>query len=177
MPLREPGGTGKMVPITTAESSRQHAGKYLIFLLGKEEFGITVLKIREIVPMQEIVAVPQAPAYIRGLINLRGSAIAVMDLRHRFGLRHIEDTERTCIVVADVEKNLGKLRIGLVVDGVAEVQSLAANDIEPPPGFGTVTAAPYLLRMANGKGKIRLLVDIEQVLGRAERETLAAAIE
>src|SRR5262249_49806919 len=147
-----------------------------IFLLGKEEFGITVLNTREIIPMQEIVAVPQAPEYIRGVINLRGSAIAVMDLRRRFGLQRIEDTERNGSIVANVERNGGHLRTGIVVDGVAEVQSIAAAEIEPPPAFGAVTAASYLLGLAKNKDKIRLLLNLDHVLTRDEQATLVAAI-
>src|SRR5262245_51390378 len=117
-----------MAQITNTQHLAEHAGKYLIFLLGREEFGVSVLKIREIIPVQVIVKIPQAPPHIRGVINLRGTSIAVTDLRQQFGLEHIEETERTCIVVADVETNRGNRRMGMMVDGVAEVQNIAGSE-------------------------------------------------
>src|ERR1044072_676683 len=169
LPFPKSRRSNTMAPSANVQAVEELAGKYLIFLLGKEEFGVSVLKVREIIPMQVIVSVPQAPAHIRGVINLRGTAIAVMDLRKRFGLEHIDETERTCVIVAEVETKEGALRIGMVVDGVAEVQNIAAAEIEPPPNFG-VPAASYLLGMAKNRNKMRLLLDIEQVLGRSEHE-------
>jgi purine-binding chemotaxis protein CheW len=159
-----------MAPTEALTEIGQHAGKYLIFLLGKEEFGVSVLNIREIIPLQDIAPVPQAPAYIRGVINLRASAIGVLDLRQKFGLPHIEDTEHTCIIVADVNKGGRSLRIGMVVDGVAEVLNIAAAEIEPPPS-GRVTASSYLLGIARNRDKIRLLLDVEQVIAGGEWDT------
>ena len=124
-----------MTPTAAVEELGEKSGKYLIFLLGKEEFGVSVSNVREIIPHQEIAATPQDPPYVRGVINLRGVAMAVVDARKRFGLGHIEDTERTSIIVVDVDRGGSRQRFGLLVDGVAEVQRIGVDDIQTPPGF------------------------------------------
>jgi len=140
------------------------AGKYLIFELGGEEFGIRVLQVREIMGVQEITSLPQTPAHVRGVINLRGKVIPVVDLRLKFGLPEQEYTERTCIIVVQVNRRRGPISIGIVVDGVAEVLTLAASDIEDTPDFGNGAVTPYLLGMAKVKGKVKILLEIDQVL-------------
>src|SRR5208337_4948422 len=106
----------------------QRAGKYLTFILGREEFAIQVLRVREIMGVQDITAVPQTPAYVKGVINLRGKVIPVVDLRLKFGLEAAEYTERTCIIVVEVKGDASSMPTGIVVDGVAEVLNLAAAD-------------------------------------------------
>ena len=116
---------------------RQLAGKYLTFTLHCEAYGIDVLKVREIIRLTTITSVPQMPAYVRGVINLRGKIIPVMDLRLRFGFPDAPGTDQTCIIVVQVKLPDGKAaQMGLVVDGVEEVISLAASDIEETPDFG-----------------------------------------
>src|SRR5215469_4122603 len=112
------------------------AGKYLVFELGQEEFGIRVLKVREIMGVLDITAVPQTPAYMKGVINLRGRVIPVVDLRLKFGLPEVAYTQRTCIIVVQVAKEGQSLVMGIVVDAVAEVLNLTAGDIENTPDFG-----------------------------------------
>ncbi|MBI5282210.1 MAG: purine-binding chemotaxis protein CheW [Candidatus Solibacter usitatus] len=154
-----------------APAAAERAGKYLTFQLGAEEFGIRVLKVREIMGVQEITAVPHTPPYVRGVINLRGKVIPVVDLRLKFGLPEQEYTQRTCIIVVQVQGEAGSpastMLMGIVVDGVAEVLNLAAADIEDTPDFGHGAATPYLLGMAKVKGKVKILLEIQQVLASA----------
>ncbi len=140
--------------------SDQRAGKYLAFHLGAEEFGIPVLSVREIMGLQDITAVPQTPSYVRGVINLRGKVIPVVDLRLKFGLDGVEYGQRTSIIVVKV----GDTMMGIVVDGVSEVLNFAPGDIENTPDFGRGIETPYILGMAKAKGKVRMLLDIDQIL-------------
>jgi len=144
--------------------NEDRGGKYLVFQLGREEFGIRVLKVREIMGIQDITAVPQMPDYVKGVINLRGKVIPVMDLRLKFGLPEQEYTQRTCIIVVQVQGDAGRMLMGIVVDGVAEVLNLAAAEIEDTPDFGDGTATPYLLGMAKVKEKVKILLEIDRVL-------------
>jgi purine-binding chemotaxis protein CheW len=114
--------------------------------------------------IQDITAVPQTPAHVKGVINLRGKVIPVVDLRLKFGLPEQEYTQRTCIIVVQLRSESGPLSMGIVVDGVAEVLNLAAADIEDTPDFGDGTNTPYLLGMARVKGKVKILLEIDQVL-------------
>jgi purine-binding chemotaxis protein CheW len=146
----------------------RRAGKYLIFHLGVEEFGTEVLKVREIMGLQDITVIPQVPAYIKGVINLRGKVIPVIDLRLKFGMEPQEYTARTCIVVMRTRQAVEDLMIGMIVDGVVEVLNLMASDIEETPDFGPDVVTPYLTGMAKVKGKVKILLDIDQVLSSAE---------
>jgi purine-binding chemotaxis protein CheW len=152
-------------------------GKYLVFHLGREEFGIRVVKVREIMGIQDITAVPQTAAHVKGVINLRGKVIPVVDLRLKFGLPEQEYTQRTCIIVVEVRGEAGPMSMGIVVDGVAEVLNLAVADIEDTPDFGDGTATPYLLGMAKVKGKVKILLEIEQVLTRQDLHALNALVQ
>jgi purine-binding chemotaxis protein CheW len=174
------------MPSTLTESSginataktEERAGKYLVFHLGKEEFGIRVLKVREIMGIQDITAVPQTPAYVKGVINLRGKVIPVVDLRLKFGLPEIEYTQRTCIIVVQVQADShGMMMMGIVVDGVAEVLNLVSGDIEDTPDFGQGVVTPYLLGMAKIKGKVKILLDIDQVLTSQELNGLQSVLQ
>jgi purine-binding chemotaxis protein CheW len=141
------------------------AGKYLTFVLGDESYGIAVLKIREIIRLPDITAVPQMPAHIRGVINLRGKIIPVVDLRARFGLPHAEATDRTCVIVMQVTTAAGaSVPMGLVVDDVEEVINLAADDIQETPDFGSQVTTDYLLGMAKIKGVVKTLLDFDRVV-------------
>src|SRR5579872_4192812 len=105
---------------STATKADERVGKYLVFHLGREEFGIRVLKVREIMGIQDITAVPQTPPYVKGVINLRGKVVPVVDLRLKFKLPEIEYTQRTCIIVVRVQADSYTMQMGVVVDGVAE---------------------------------------------------------
>lgn len=142
----------------------ERAGKYLSFRVAKEDFAIDVRHVREIMGLQEITAVPQSPVYVKGVMNLRGKAIPVIDLRLKFGLPDTEYTPRTCIVVVQVETMDGQILMGTIVDGVSEVLSLQSGDIANTPDFANGTAAPYVLGMAKIKGKVKTLLDINMLL-------------
>lgn len=152
------------------------AGKYLTFQLANEEFGIRVLKVREIMGLQEITAVPQTPAHIKGVLNLRGKVVPVIDLRLKFGLDAAEYTQRTCIIVTQVNGESGSVLMGIVVDGVSEVLNLTGQEIEDTPDFGEAITGQYLLGMAKVKGKVKILLDIDRVLSTQELHGLSALL-
>jgi purine-binding chemotaxis protein CheW len=153
------------------------AGKYLIFSLGVEEFGTEVLKVREIMGLQDITAIPQVPTYVKGVINLRGKVIPVIDLRLKFGMEPQEYSARTCIVVMRTRQAEGDLMIGMIVDGVVEVLNLVASDIEDTPDFGPGVVTPYLTGMAKVKGKVKILLDIDEVLSTTELQGLSSLLQ
>lgn len=159
----------------TAAAGQLNAGKYLAFQLGRESYGIEVLKIREIIRLVDITAVPQMPDYIKGVINLRGKIIPVLDLRIRFGLPAADATERICIVVVQVKVRSGAaIQMGLVVDGVEEVLNIGKGDIEATPDFGAKVNTEYLLGIAKAKGKVIALLDIDCVVAMSAVQELAA---
>ena len=151
-------------PIAAGVPVDVRSGKYLTFALSNEEFGIRVLKVREIMGLQEITAVPQTPAHVKGVINLRGRVVPVIDLRLKFGLPQAEYSQRTCIIVTQVQGESGPLMMGIVVDGVSEVLNLSDQEIEDTPDFGEDIGNRYLLGMAKVKGKVKILLDIDKVL-------------
>jgi len=153
---------------TTQADVRAKAGKYLTFRLGPETYGVEVLKVREIIRLMEITAVPQMPPYLKGVINLRGRIVPVVDLRLKFSMPHAEATGETCIVVVQVTQPSGtKTHIGIVVDSVEEVAQLSQADIEGVPDFGSQLSADYLLGMAKVKGCVKTLLDIDRMLSAA----------
>jgi len=152
-------------------------GKYLTFQLAAEEFGIRVLKVREITGLQQITAVPQTPAHIKGVINLRGKVVPVIDLRLKFGLPAAEYTQRSCIIVTQVQGESAPVLMGIVVDGVAEVLNLTASEIEDTPNFGEEMSGQYLLGMAKVKGKVKILLDIDRVLSTQELHKLHTIVQ
>lgn len=155
----------------------ERAGKYLTFVIGKEEFGVGVLKVREIMGVQDITAVPQTPPYLKGVINLRGKVIPVIDLRLKFGMPSAEYTQRTCIIVVQVRSGSTSLLMGSVVDEVSEVLTIAAGEIEDTPDFGSNVSTGYILGMAKIKGKVKILLDIDQVLSSQELLGVEAVIQ
>src|SRR6266568_4101790 len=160
-----------------AAQADARSGKYLTFQLANEEFGIRVLKVREIMGIQEITAVPQTPAHIKGVINLRGKVVPVVDLRLKFGLAAADYTQRTCIIVTQVQGESGAVMMGIVVDGVSEVLSLASAEIEDTPDFGEALTGGYLLGMAKVKGKVKILLDIDRVLSTQDMHNLNAILQ
>jgi purine-binding chemotaxis protein CheW len=143
-------------------------GKYLTFTLAGEEYGIGILKIREIIGMMPITSVPQAPDFVKGVINLRGKVIPVIDLRLRFGMPAMDYTERTCIIVVQIDLSGSTLNIGIVVDSVSEVLNIGGGDIENAPAFGTQLNTDYILGMAKIAGGVKILLDIDKVLTASE---------
>ena len=150
-------------------------GKYLTFTLANEEYGIGILKIREIIGMMPITSVPRTPEFVKGVINLRGKVIPVMDLRLRFEMEEMEYTERTCIIVVEIERRAGKVQIGAVVDSVSEVLNIGGKDIEETPSFGTKLDTEYILGMAKIEGGVKILLDIDEVLNDEEVAVLQKA--
>ncbi|WP_404423982.1 chemotaxis protein CheW [Nibricoccus sp. IMCC34717] len=166
-----------MSTVATAQSlTAQNAGKYLTVALDNESYGVAVLKVREIIRMQKITPVPQMPEYVKGVINLRGRVIPIIDLRVKFGLK-AEFAERTCIVVVQVKMpNSQHVQMGLIVDSVEEVVNLSNSEIEPTPDFGTRIDTGYLLGMAKVKGVVKTLLDIDRVVSSEAMEHIARGV-
>ena len=148
-------------------------GKHLIFKLAEEEYGLDILKVKEIIGMMTITAVPRTPEFVKGVINLRGKVIPVVDLRLKFGLPAKDYDERTCIVVMEVSRAGGSVQMGIVVDSVSEVQNIGAGDIEPTPSFGTSVETEYIRGMAKSEGRVTILLDIDRVLTSQELDGLS----
>jgi purine-binding chemotaxis protein CheW len=148
-------------------------GKFLTFFLADEEYGIQILKVQEIIGMMNLTTVPRTPSFIRGVMNLRGKVITVVDLRLKFGMPAIEQIESTCIVVVQAQG----VEMGLVVDQVSEVMNIASSDIDDAPSFGTDVETDYLLGVAKCEGRVKFLLDIDKVLSArhiADLPTLSA---
>ena len=163
----------KMDQAVKAMTDRE--GKYLTFTLANEEYGIGILKIKEIIGMMPITTVPRTPEFVKGVINLRGKVIPVVDLRLRFGMEAIDYTERTCIIVVEVEAQSGTVMIGIVVDSVSEVLNIKGDDIENTPTFGTKLNTDYIQGMAKMDGSVKILLDIDQILSAQEVTLLEQA--
>ncbi len=159
--------TATATPIT-ARLAR--AGKYLTFYLASEEYGVEILKVHEIIGMLPITRVPRTPQFVRGVINLRGKVIPIIDLRERFGMSQ-DGAEETCIIVVQVRG----IQLGVVVDKVSEVLNIADGDIEPTPSFGVDVNTEYLLGLAKSDGRVRLLLDIDRVLSASEADSVQSA--
>jgi purine-binding chemotaxis protein CheW len=149
----------------TIKTAATREGKYLTFSLAGEEYGIGILKVREIIGMMTITTIPQTPRYVKGVINLRGKVIPVIDLRLKFGMDAIEYNERTCIIVVELFGTGRSINMGIVVDSVSEVLNIKATDIEDTPNFGSSLNTEYILGMAKSSGGVKILLDIDRVLG------------
>lgn len=137
--------------------------KYLTFLLNDEEYGVEILKVREIIGIMDITRVPQTSEFVQGVINLRGKVIPVVDLRTKFRLPRAEYGEQTCIIVVDV----GML-VGIIVDTVQEVHDIASAQIEPPPSLGGTVDTSFILGMGKVQDDVKILLDIDKVLTSEE---------
>jgi purine-binding chemotaxis protein CheW len=140
-------------------------GKYLTFSLDQEEYGIGILKVKEIIGMMSITAMPRTPDFVKGVINLRGKVIPVVDLRSRFSLAVMEYSERTCIIVVEMTGVESPVSMGIVVDSVSEVLNIRTADIEDTPTFGVKLNTDFILGMAKMSGGVKILLDIDKVLG------------
>lgn len=143
-------------------------GKYLTFLLADECYGVQILKVREIIGLTDTTRVPGTPDFVRGVINLRGKVIPVIDLKERLGLGRTGDTEHTCIIIMDFESDDRTVQVGMVVDTVFEVIDIPADIIEPAPGFGISDRARYISGLARTECGVRILLDIDNVLDPAD---------
>ncbi|VAX23177.1 Positive regulator of CheA protein activity (CheW) [hydrothermal vent metagenome] len=149
---------------TTPSRDVATGGKYLTFVLGDEEYGIEITRVREIIGIVDITPVPKAPLFIKGIINIRGKVIPIVDMRAKFGMDQIDFTSQTCIIVVEVDDNL----MGILVDTVSEVLDIQEENIDPPPSFGSESSAMFILGMAKIKGAVKILLNIDKVLDAKE---------
>ena len=150
------------------------AGKYLTFDLAEEEYGVEILRVREIIGMMDITPVPRTPDFVLGVINLRGKVIPVIDLRLKFGLPYKEPDERTCVIVVEVMHEGNTIQMGIVVDRVNEVVDVKPEDVEPTPSFGVALDTGFILGMAKVGNKVKILLDIDKVLTSSEVAAISA---
>jgi len=150
-------------------------GKYLTFSMAEEEYGIGILKVKEIIGMMAVTMVPQTPSYVKGVINLRGKIIPVVSLRLKFGLEEIDYTDRTCIIVVEVKTGTGSVQMGIMVDAVSEVLNIRSAEIEDTPTFGTSLKTDFILGMAKTGNRVKILLDIDKVISGQEIETVLQA--
>lgn len=153
-----------------ARANRGQAGMYLTFKLADEEYGVEILKVREIIGYMKITAIPQMPGYMKGVLNLRGKVIPVVDLRLKFGLAEAEHTDQTCIIVVDVGTE-----VGVVVDTVSEVLDIAAEDIDPAPKVSGGTDTGFILGMGKVGDNVKILLNINKVLSQEEIVAITSA--
>ncbi len=151
-------------------------GKYLTFLLGEESYGLGILKVQEIIGMQSITRIPRTPDYVRGVINLRGKVIPVIDLRLRFAMEEAEVSRKTCIIVVQVSKEESSITMGIVVDEVSEVLEISADQIEPAPAFGTQVETSFVLGIAKTEDAVKILLDIDRIMTEGEMANLARSV-
>lgn len=155
------------------EPSKASAGKYLTFKLGDEEYGVAILKVREIIGLMDITAVPRAPHHIRGVVNLRGKIVPVLDLRRKFGLPDVELKKENCIVTAMIDTGNDAILVGLLVDSVSEVLLVQDDQIEPVPSLQDVKL-PFVVGLAKSQDRVRILLDIDKVVHEENLDGLLA---
>jgi len=165
-----------MDAMLTAPAVEGHckAGKYLTFRLSAEEYGLEILKVQEIIQMQAITRIPRLPEFVRGVINLRGKVIPVVDLRRKFDLDEIEDTERTCIIVVQIHAEQSMHIMGVIIDEVREVLDIPAESIEDAPAFGASIDTEFILGMGKIGQGVKILLDIDKVLSVQELQHIQA---
>lgn len=158
--------------IETAEEDTQE-GKYLTFSLGKEEYGIEIRHVTEIIGIQAITALPHTPVFVKGVINLRGKVIPVIDVRLRFNFPEKEYTDRTCFVVVTING----MTVGLIVDSVSEVIDIAANQIEPPPKVNQGAGRRFIQGLGKVGDEVKILLDVNKLLLEEEQQVMAELVE
>ena len=147
-------------------------GKYLSFVLGGEEYGVEILKVQEINGLTETTRVPRTPDIVRGVINLRGKVIPVIDLRAKFRMEAVPDTEKTCNIVVQLERDGELVTMGVIVDDVSEVLNITEDQIAPPPSFGRGVDTDFIIGMGKFEKSVVILLDIEKVLSGREWESV-----
>ena len=152
-----------IAPVRNESNLARRSGKFLTFFLAGEEYGLEILKVHEILGMLPITRIPRAPDFMRGVINLRGKVIPIMDLRTRF-LMAPSETNEACIIVTQIQR----VQIGIVVDQVSEVCNIAADEVEDTPSFGADVHTEFLLGLAKQGGRVKLLLDIDRILTLTE---------
>ncbi len=158
-----------------SEATRAEEGKYLTFALSGEEYGLEILKVREIFGILPITQVPHVPRDVKGVINLRGQVISVVDLRLKFNMESTEQTDETCIIVVEIAKGERSTNIGIIVDKVEEVLDIAAANIEDAPAFGGVVNTEFILGLAKVEDSVKILLDIDKVLAPDESAAISAS--
>ena len=153
---------------TALKKKGAQEGKYLTFILGDEIYGLEILKVQEIIGMLKVTPVPKTPSFVRGVINLRGKVIPVIELSTKFGIESKEDTEMTCIIVVQLGTGDDGLIMGIIVDEVSEVLDISADRIEPAPSFGESVDTSFILGMGKFDQKVIMLLDIDEVLSKKE---------
>lgn len=146
----------------------QLAGKYLTFRVAQEEYGLEILKVQEIIQMQAVTKVPRTPEYVRGVINLRGKVIPVIDLRKKFGIEAANDNEKTCIIVVQITNGSSMVTMGIIIDEVKEVLDIKAEHIEETPSFGSSIDTEFILGMGKIGQNVKILLDIDKVMSTGE---------
>ncbi len=165
---------------TTSRTDDGNHDKFLTFCLGREEYGLPILAVREIIGLIDVTPLPQTPSYVKGVINLRGKIIPVIELRAKFGLPTVSYTAETCILVVEVEseeEGAGAFQLGIIVDSVREVLDISRSNIEPPPNFGTSIPLSAIQGMGKVKDKVVILLDINSVGAAQGLEKLTADAE
>jgi purine-binding chemotaxis protein CheW len=152
------------VPRSRDGAILEREGKYLTFALAQEEYGLEILKVREIIGYIDVTAVPQTPPYIKGVINLRGQVIPVIDLRAKFGMETADVTDQTCIIVVEITQAGRKFNTGIIVDRVSEVLDIAGANIEDAPQFGSSVDTDFILGMAKVGESVKILLHIDKIL-------------
>ena len=161
----------------SAVSLTDRAGQYLTFSLGNELYGLEILKVQEIIGLMPVTKVPRTPHFVRGVINLRGKVIPVIELRTKFEMESREDTSMTCIIVVQVATATQHVTMGIIVDEVAEVMAIQGNQIEPAPSFGAGVKTEFILGIAKVGAKVVILLDVDRVLSWGELASLDQAAQ
>lgn len=154
-------------------SAREATREVLVFVLGKEEYGVDILKVQEIRGYEKVTPIPAAPAYLKGVINLRGIIVPVIDLRIKFGLADPQYDSFTVVIILRLASRV----IGMVVDGVSDVVALAPSEVKPAPQLGALVDSSFLAGLATQAERMVLLLDIEKFLSSAELNLLGQAVD
>ena len=152
-------------------------GKYLTFALANEQYGLEILKVREIIGYMDITSVPRTPGYVKGVINLRGQVIPVLDLRAKFGMESTEVSDQTCIIVVEVTQSGHAFSTGIIVDHVEEVLDIEGKNIESAPQFGASVNTDFILGMGKVGESVKILLDIDEVLATSDLSGVAQSTE
>lgn len=147
------------------EATTAGSNQVLTFTLGDETYGVDILRVQEIRGWSPVTRIPQAPAHVLGVLNLRGSIVPIVDLRMRFNLERAEYTALTVIIVLSVESAVGRRDFGLVVDGVSDVIDVPATEVKPPPEFGEQVSTEFIEGLAAVSGRMLMLLDIDKLIG------------
>ena len=162
----------KASPQIDFKSITKKEGKYLTFVLNKEQYGLEILKVREIIGYMNITCVPRTPSYVKGVINLRGQVIPVIDLRLKFDMEEIDVTDQTCIIVVEISVEGRKCLTGIIVDNVSEVLDITKEQIEEPPQFGAAVDTSFILGLGKIGNQVKILLDIDKVLAGEKLSSL-----